>query len=281
MSTASAYRNALQALDPQAAKAMITRSGRRHHDTKILRQLRTGASLLGLAATSIVVAQSAAAQTAPPSDVVGACSGVSLPPSVITQLLTPVVTGIADPLQTTLNPIIGNVGSIGTALTSVNLAGIQLVANLQTTPTPPLRINLAGILADAVGNQPITLSVLNGNGTAVGPNDACVTQADGFTLRNQAGLSIGGNRITGLGTNGFEAFAADPNAIAFGNSARTGVGAVGAIAFGAGASANAANGVALGAGSVSARPATTGYTAIGLAAPQNSAGEVSVGAPGA
>ncbi len=313
MSTASAHRNALKTLDPQAAKAIIASSGRRDHGTKILRQLRTGASLLGLAAASLFVAQSATAQTGAPSDVVGACSGVSLPPSVITQLLTPVVTGIAVPLQSTINPLISNVGNLGSSLTSIRIGGIQLVTNLQTVPTPAPTIDLAGILSDAIGSKPITLSVLNANGNIVGANDACVTQADGFTLRNQAGIAIGGNRITGLGLNGQEASAADLNAVAFGNGATTEAGAVGAIAFGnaslvganaagaialgnesavganatgavalgTGATASAANGVALGANSVAARGPTGPYTAIGLAVPQSAAGEVSVGSVGA
>ncbi len=313
MSTASAYRNALKTLDPQAAKAMIASSGRRHHDTKFLRQLRTGASLLGLAATSLFVAQSATAQTGAPSDVVGACSGVSLPPSVITQLLTPVVTGIAVPLQSTINPLISNVGNLGSSLTSIRVAGIQLVTDLQTAPTPAPTVDLARILSDAIGSKPITLSVLNANGNIVGANDACVTQADGFTLRDQAGIAIGGNRITGLGLNGQEASAADLNAVAFGNGATTEAGAVGAIAFGnaslvganaegaialgnesavganatgavalgTGATASAANGVALGANSVAARGPTGPYRAIGLAVPQSAAGEVSVGSVGA
>ncbi|MDD1450621.1 hypothetical protein NHF48_005910 [Sphingomonas sp. H160509] len=223
--------------------------------------------------------------------------GVSLPRSVVTDILSPVVTGIATPVQSTVNPILSNVKSISGVLTVSVLGLPPLVANLPSVPTPALSIDVAGILNDAANNAPLTLSVLNSNGVAVGPNDSCVTQADGFTLRNPAGIAIGGNRITGLGANGFEAFAADPNAIAFGNSARTGAGAVGAIAFGGqaqvadnatgaialgtGASATAANGVALGAGSVSSRAAATGYTAIGLAFPQNSAGEVSVGAAGA
>ncbi len=51
--------------------------------------------------------------------------------------------------------------------------------------------------------------------------------------------------------------------------------------LGFGATSTHANSVALGAGSSTVIGAQTGYIAFGLAAPQNSAGEVSVGAPGA
>jgi len=285
------------AVTPTGAKTFASHPAKSPTFTRTLRRLRDGASLIGLATTSLLAAQSASAQTTPAPNIVGACSGVSLPRSVVTDILSPVVTGIANPVQSTVNPILSNVKSISGVLTVSVLGLPPLVANLPSVPTPALSIDVAGILNDAANNAPLTLSVLNSNGVAVGPNDSCVTQADGFTLRTPAGIAIGGNRITGLGANGFEAFAADPNAIAFGNSARTGAGAVGAIAFGGqaqvadnatgaialgtGASATAANGVALGAGSVSSRAAATGYTAIGLAVPQNSAGEVSVGAAGA
>ncbi|WP_162236823.1 beta strand repeat-containing protein [Sphingomonas sp. Leaf208] len=285
------------AVTPTGAKTFASHPAKSPTFTRTLRRLRDGASLIGLATTSLLAAQSASAQTTPAPNIVGACSGVSLPRSVVTDILSPVVTGIANPVQSTVNPILSNVKSISGVLTVSVLGLPPLVANLPSVPTPALSIDVAGILNNAANNAPLTLSVLNSNGVAVGPNDSCVTQADGFTLRTPAGIAIGGNRITGLGANGFEAFAADPNAIAFGNSARTGAGAVGAIAFGGqaqvadnatgaialgtGASATAANGVALGAGSVSSRAAATGYTAIGLAVPQNSAGEVSVGAAGA
>jgi autotransporter adhesin len=285
------------AVTPTGAKTFASHPAKSPTFTRTLRRLPDGASLIGLATTSLLAAQSASAQTTPAPNIVGACSGVSLPRSVVTDILSPVVTGIANPVQSTVNPILSNVKSISGVLTVSVLGLPPLVANLPSVPTPALSIDVAGILNDAANNAPLTLSVLNSNGVAVGPNDSCVTQADGFTLRTPAGIAIGGNRITGLGANGFEAFAADPNAIAFGNSARTGAGAVGAIAFGGqaqvadnatgaialgtGASATAANGVALGAGSVSSRAAATGYTAIGLAVPQNSAGEVSVGAAGA
>ena len=254
---------------------------------RLLRRLKNGASLLGLASTSVIAVPSVSAQTAPPPNIVGACSGVSLPRSVVTDILRPVVNGIVDPIQGTVNPILGSVQGV----VALPLLG------LPTLTTPPLSIDAAGLLTNAANGAPITLQAVNSNGLLVGPADRCDSQADGFTLRTPAGIAIGGNRITGLGSSGQQAFAAEGNAIAFGDAAATDTGATGAIAFGAqsrvaanaagaialgtGATATAANGVALGAGSVAVRPAAAGYTAIGLPNLQNSAGEVSVGAPGA
>ncbi|WP_380786038.1 YadA family autotransporter adhesin [Sphingomonas sp. R86521] len=242
-------------------------------------RLGAGASLAGLAAAAALLTPGAGfAQVAPPPNIVGACSGVSLPRSVVTDIMSSVVTGVVAPIQNTVNPILGVVGGV-----------LPLV--------PPLSIDAAGLLANAAAGNPITLQVLNANGVVVGAADRCDTQADSFTLRTPAGIAIGGNRITGLGATGQEAFAGEASSIAFGNAALTdatavgsialgarsgvGAGATGAVALGTGAQSTGVNGVALGAGSVAARGPQAGYTVLGLAAPQNSAGEVSIGAAGA
>ncbi len=292
MSTASTYRNA-SAGDPRGSKSGIAKTRQGHRSPTLSRQLRGGVSLIGLAATTLLAAQPAAAQVAPPPNVVGACSGVSLPRSVVTDILTPVVTGIVTPIQNTVNPVLGNVTNVVNVVGGLPLT----ILGLQPVTAPPLSINAAGLLANAAAGAPITLQVLNSGGTIVGPGDRCDTQADGFMLRTPAGIAIGGNRITGLGSTGLEAFAGEENSIAFGNGALTdasatgsiafgggaevGAGATNAVALGTGATATGVNGVALGAGSVAARVPLTGYAAIGLAAPQTSVGEVSVGAPGA
>ena len=224
-----------------------------------------------------IVATAHPAQAQTSRNLVSACSGVSLPPSVVTGILAPVVGGIVSPVQNTVNPILGAVGG---------LLGV-----------PTLNINVAGLLADAAAGQPINLQVLNSNGTVVGPTDRCDLTSDSLGLNTQGGISIGGNLITGLGTNGLDAVAGEANSIAFGNSAATsassagsiaigtnasvGPNAAGAIAFGNGAVATGANSVALGAGSIAARGPLSGYSAFGTTSPQNSAGEVSVGAAGA
>ncbi|KQN29907.1 YadA-like family protein [Sphingomonas sp. Leaf38] len=254
---------------------------------RALRRLRAGVSLIGVAATTLFATQTASAQTATPN-IVSACSGVSLPRSVVTDILRPVINGVVDPIQSTVNPILGSVN----AVISVPLVSV-LVPPLAVSN---LNINATGLLDNAANGSPITLQVLNANGTIVGPADRCDTQADSFSLRTPAGIAIGGNRITGLGSTGLEALAGEANSVAFGNSAATaataagsiafgtratvGAGATGAIALGTDARATGVNGVALGAGSVATRAPQTRYTAIGLAAAQNSAGEVSVGSAG-
>ncbi len=255
-----------------------TVAGRSTTSKSLRTRLVAGVSLAGMAASALLTPHAASAQVAPPPNLVGACSGVSLPRSVVTDILTPVVNGIVTPIQGTVNPILGLVGGL-----------LPLV--------PPLSIDAAGLLANAAAGAPVTLQVLNTNGVVVGAADRCDSQADSFSLRTPAGIAIGGNRITGLGATGQEAFAGEASSIAFGNGARTdasavgslalgagsgvGAGATGAIALGTGAQSTGANGVALGAGSIAARGPLAGYAALGLAAPQNSAGEVSVGVPGA
>ncbi len=200
-----------------------------------------------------IVAQQAAAQTR----VVSACSGVQLPRSVVTDIVAPIVTGITAPIEGTVNGILG-----------LPLLGAVL---------PPLNTNVTGLVNQAASGAPITLQVLDTSGNVVGPNDQCQMTADVISLDNPAGISIGGNRIGGLGANGTPSFASDINAIAFGNNARAEAGATGSIAFGTDAQVTAANSVALGAGSIAGRGAQAGYTAIGLTGAQTSAGEVSVG----
>jgi autotransporter adhesin len=236
---------------------------------------RTVVAIAVLLSTSGLAAQAQAQAGA--RNLVSACAGVSLPRSAVTGILTPVVNGIINPIQGTVNPILGTLGGI---------VGV-----------PNLNINAAGLLSDAAAGDPITLQVLNANGTVVGPDDRCDLQADSIGLNTEGGISIGGNRITGLGTNGLEAVAGEANSIAFGNSAVTdatsanaiafgsgaavGPNAAGGIALGTGAQVSAANSVALGTDSAAARGALAGYTALGLAGAQTSAGEVSVGAAGA
>ena len=213
-----------------------------------------------LLGTTISIGAATAQQAAAQTRVVSACSGVQLPRSVVTDIVAPVVTGITAPIEQTVNGIL-NLPLLGAVL-------------------PPLNTNATGLLNQAASGAPITLQVLDTNGNIVGPNDQCQMTADAISLDSSAGLSIGGNRVSGLGLDGTPSFAADVNAIAFGNNARAEAGATGSIAFGTNAQVTAANSVALGAGSIAGRGAQTGYTAIGLTGTQNSAGEVSVGTAG-
>jgi autotransporter adhesin len=242
------------------------------------RLLLRGVSALGLVSMTIFASGQAHAQATP--NLVSACSGVSLPASVLTGILTPVVDGIVTPVQGSLNPLLGAVNG------ALPLLGL-----------PALKIDVAGIVGNAASGAPITLQALNANGLVVGPTDRCDSQADSFMLRTQKGISIGGNRITGLGATGFEASAGEFGSVALGNSARTDasaanaiaigpnavadVGAAGAVVLGSSARVAVANSVALGQGSLALRGGRANYNAVGLALPQTSAGEVSVGAVGA
>ena len=135
------------------------------------------------------------------------------------------------------------------------------------------------------------------NGNAVNPANTCVNQADRFTLAEEAGISIGGNQITGLGSGGAIAIAGELNSIAFGNGSRTAATSADAIALGrtarvlanagrsvalgADASVGVSNSLALGASSAALRGALANYAATGLPTLQTSVGEVSFGAVGA
>ncbi|WP_010185901.1 beta strand repeat-containing protein [Sphingomonas sp. PAMC 26605] len=141
--------------------------------------------------------------------VVGVCSGVSLPRSVVTGIAGNVLAPVIAPLERTLGTL-----TLGT-----------------------VDLGLSTALTNAAAGAPIALGVLDINGNAVdlATTPRCVSQADGYTLRTPAGLAIGGNRISGLGSTGLVASAAEANAIAFGDAANTAAGAFGAVALGAGA----------------------------------------------
>jgi autotransporter adhesin len=165
------------------------------------RIVRTGlAALLVNAGVSLTFTDRADAA------LVSACTGVSLPPSVVTGVLSPVF-GL-------LNPLLGL--GLGSTLTSIN------------------------------SGTPISLQVLDTNGNVVSNTAPCNTTATTFQLDTPAGISFGGNQITGLG-NGPTATAGDINAIAIGNGAVTTNSAVKAVALGYMSSSLGANGVALGA----------------------------------
>ena len=200
---------------------------------------------------------------------VSPCSGVSLEPSIITDLLDDALSPTVGALDGLLSPILFPLG-VSTGFNNT--------------------------LTSFLNGGPIGLDVLDTNGTVVTPADECEVQSDSFTLETAKGISIGGNQITGLG-NGTEADAGEINSIAFGNNASTDVAATNSIAIGTNAtigasgadsivlgantSVNVANSVAIGTGSTAIVGAETGYSAFALTTPQNSVGEVSVGSIGA
>ena len=87
--------------------------------------------MIALCGVPLWTPKPAKAQVAPP--VVSACSGVSLPRSVVTDILRPVIIGIAGPVQTRVNSVLGVVRVI------------PLVGQV----FPPLNLNATGLLDDA------------------------------------------------------------------------------------------------------------------------------------
>ena len=199
---------------------------------------------------------------------VSPCSGVSLAPSVVTNIVGAAVSPITNMLDGSLALLLGPLG---------------------------LNSNLSNTLASIAAGNPINLNVLDTSGNIVSPSSDCQTTADGYTLNTPKGISIGGNKITGLG-NGITANAGEMNSIAFGNGTSTNIlatnsiaigpnasiGALGvnSMAIGSGANTNVANSIALGASSTATTGAENNYIAYGLASLQTSVGEVSVGSVG-
>lgn len=239
--------------------------------------LKTTTARVAMMATVGVsaLAMSSNAQAQSITPVVDVCTGLSLDPSLVTDIVGETVQPVED-IETVLNGLV----------LSPLLAGLGL---------PVLNSDLATTLDTIANGNQLSLTVLDTDGNIVTSSDACNVTADGFTLDQEAGISIGGNAITGLGADGLGASAGELDAIAFGNSASTSVGATGAIAIGAnasvsevdgvalgnGANVTFANSVAIGAGSVTSRGAVAGYSSPGLTGTFDSVGEVSVGAPGA
>ena len=233
---------------------------------KIIRcTLMTGAAAVGLAGPGLT--SSAQAQALQP--VVDVCTGISLDDSVLTDVLNTTIVPTATGLETLYD----------------NLLDIELnlgIGTIDLLDIPDVDLGIAATTAAIASGDTISLQVLDRDGNIVSPGD-CNIAADGYTLNQEGGISIGGNQITGLGEDGMVATAGELDAIAFGNTASTAVGADGAVAIGTGATVTAAgvNSVALGAGSVADRGPTSGYTAPGLSGTFDSAGTVSVGDDGA
>ena len=233
---------------------------------KIVRcTLMTGAAAVGLAGPGLT--SSAQAQALQP--VVDVCTGISLDDSVLTDVLNTTIVPTATGLETLYD----------------NLLDIELnlgIGTIDLLDIPDVDLGIAATTAAIASGDTISLQVLDRDGNIVSPGD-CNIAADGYTLNQEGGISIGGNQITGLGEDGMVATAGELDAIAFGNTASTAVGADGAVAIGTGATVTAAgvNSVALGAGSVADRGPTSGYTAPGLSGTFDSVGTVSVGDDGA
>ena len=85
-------------------------------------------------------------------------------------------------------------------------------------PLPaPLSIDASGPWPAAASGDPITLSVLDIGGVVAGPGRRLRRDIGFRHAREEKGVAVGGNRITGLGANGQEADAGEINSIALGN----------------------------------------------------------------
>ncbi len=175
-------------------------------------------------ATAIALVGGGASQAHAQTSVVNACTGVSLPRSVVTDIAGQILVPVLGTVEDTLNLV---------PLINVNLG-------------------LSSAISNASKGAPITLQAIGIDGKAIDvlANPDCQTTSDSFALDTPAGIAFGGNQITGLGAVGQIAVAGDLTAIAIGNKAATSAGAVGAIAIGQGASVtHMGSSVALGAGS--------------------------------
>ncbi|RIV89166.1 YadA family autotransporter adhesin [Aurantiacibacter zhengii] len=209
---------------------------------------------------------------------VDVCTGISLNPSAVTDI----VDAANDPLVGGLSTLTDNILEIDAVVGALPLVG-AIFGPGDTLDITDLDLEIDDILGDIAAGEQISLTVLDTNGNLIAPSDQCNLTADAITLNEEGGIAIGGNQITGLGENGMIASAGEIDAIAFGNGATTAAGATGAIAIGEGASvmASGVNSVALGAGSVADRGPLANYTAPGLTGTFYSVGSVSVGSAGA
>jgi autotransporter adhesin len=189
-------------------------------------------AVVACAAVGLTLASQMA--TAQVAGLVNPCTGASLPRSAITGLLNPV-----------LNPLTAAVDILTFTLPGVGLNSIW--SNL------------------ADGN-PIGLNVLDTQGNILSVNQDCKVIANEYSISRPAGVAIGGNKITGLGTNGgTPAVANELTSVAIGNGADTATGATNALALGENAKVQtgAPNSVALGAGSVATAPNTVSVGQVG------------------
>ena len=217
-----------------------------------------------LAATALSAALGFGAMGSAQAQLVDACTGIGLPKSAVTDIVGQVVS----PLVTTLEgvPLLGPV---------LSLLGLGDILDAAASGAP-LQVGVIG--TDAEGNP------------AVLYNAECNLTADSLNLTDPAGIAIGGNTITGLGSDAAGAAAvssaADFTSIAFGNYSEATQSK--AIAFGEAAKAFGEGSVAVGANALSSNLNATalgtgaqatgeGSTALGAGAQANATNSVALG----
>lgn len=230
---------------------------------------------------------------------VSPCSQVSLPPSVVTDIVGQAVlpvTGILDGV-----PLLSLLG-LSTNLTN-SLAPIAAGAPIQlnvldtngnvVSPGTECDVIADDVIANTVTADTVNADTVNASTVNASTVNAGTVSADSYQMNSPKGVSIGGNQITGLGDSGRPASAGEINSIAIGNNATTdaqatnsialgtdssvGSGGADSVAIGHNSSASHANSVALGSGSTTTTGAQSNYNAYALSQPQTSAGEVSIG----
>src|SRR3954453_19918397 len=106
-------------------------------------QVRRLGTLMATATILPALSWSAPALAAPtPSSLVSVCSGVSLPPSVVTGIMDPVLTGIYGPIETNTNQSLGVLSGFFPGLPA------------------PLSVNVNGLLTTAASGSDINLKVV-------------------------------------------------------------------------------------------------------------------------
>lgn len=130
---------------------------------------------------------------------------------------------------------------------SVNLPVLQPVASGLNALLQPLA-NIVNVdLVGALSGKNIGVSVLDTNGQAVSAPGNCGLSTDQVAIDTNAGISMGGGVLAGLGGSGnAQASAGEAHSIALGNGATTTTAAANSIALGLRGSVTATDGVALG-----------------------------------
>ena len=230
-----------------------------------------------LAVTALSVALGLGAMGSAQAQLVSACAGVALPKSFITDIVGEAVVPIVGPVEGLVNGLAGSVLDpvLGPILNPI------LGAITGGTGSLDLQLGLTNTLASIAEGEDLKLSVLgkdkNGQTMLVGESDECNLTADSLALNDPAGIAIGGNKITGLGSDAAGAAAvssaADFTSIAFGNYSQATQSK--AIAFGEAAQATGVGSLALGA---DAKSSALNATSLGTNARANAANSVALGA---
>jgi hypothetical protein len=117
--------------------------------------LKYSTGLLVVLSSMTAVSTPALAQPTPDT-IASVCTGVSLPPSVVTGIMDPVLTGIVTPVESTVNDsldVIAVIPIVGTVI-------------------PDLDVDLTTLLSDAAAGDPITLSAIAKDALSSGPRPA-------------------------------------------------------------------------------------------------------------